>query len=100
MRADGTFEFDLNNENEYLLVIQGEDFFRIEQNFKLDGDTSINLQTNSLKYNKWKFSSLEFDNNSSQIKPEMEGDLDKVVDFLVDHPSILLVIFCYLLLHM
>ncbi|ABG60234.1 OmpA family protein [Cytophaga hutchinsonii] len=92
MREDGTFEFDLNNENDYLLVIQGDDFFRIEHNFKLDGDTVINLKTNSIKYNKWKFTSLEFDNNSSKILPEMEGDLDKVVDFLVDHPQIKLVI--------
>lgn len=92
MREDGSFEFDLNNENDYLLVIQGDDFFRIEHNFKLEGDTTINLKTNSIKYNKWKFTSLEFDNNSSQILPEMEGDLDKVVDFLVDHPQIKLVI--------
>ncbi len=92
MREDGTFEFDLNNENDYLLVIQGDDFFRIEHNFKLDGDTVINLKTNSIKYNKWKFTSLEFDNNSSEILPEMEGDLDKVVDFLVDHPQIKLII--------
>ena len=92
MREDGTFEFDLNNQNEYLLVIQGDDFFRIEHNFKLEGDTVINLQTNSIKYNKWKFTSLEFNNNSSQILPEMEVDLDKVVDFLVDHPEIKLII--------
>ena len=92
MREDGTFEFDLNNDNDYLLVIQGDDFFRIEHTFKLDGDTTINIQTNSIKYNKWKFTSLEFENNSSQILPEMYGDLDKVVDFLVDHPNIKLVI--------
>lgn len=92
MREDGTFEFDLNNENDYLLVIQGDDFFRIEHTFKLDGDTTINIQTNSIKYNKWKFTSLEFNNNSSEILPEMETDLNKVVDFLVDHPDIRLVI--------
>jgi len=44
------------------------------------------LTTNSIKYNKWKFASLEFDNNSSNIKPEMETDLNKVVDFMLDHP--------------
>jgi len=92
MREDGSFEFDLNNNNDYLLVIQGDDFFRIEHNFKLDGDTTINIQTNSIKYNKWKFTSLEFENNSAKILPEMEGDLNKVVDFLVDHPSIKLII--------
>jgi outer membrane protein OmpA-like peptidoglycan-associated protein len=82
----------LNNKNEYLLVIQGDDFFRIEHNFKLESDTTINLKTNSIKYNKWKFTSLEFNNNSSEILPEMETDLDKVVDFLVDHPQIKLII--------
>jgi hypothetical protein len=92
MREDGSFEFDLNNENEYLLVIQGDDFFRIEHNFTLEKDTVINLQTNSIKYNKWKFTSLEFENNSAKILPEMEIDLNKVVDFLVDHPQITLII--------
>jgi hypothetical protein len=86
MRPDGTFAFDLVPENEYLLVIQGDDFFRVEHQFKLNGDTAINLKTNSIKYNKWKFASLEFDNNSSNIKAEMETDLNKVVDFMLDHP--------------
>ncbi len=86
MREDGSFEFDLIPENEYLLVIQGDDFFRVEEQFQLNGDTTINLKTNSIKYNKWKFNSLEFDNNSSLIKPEMENDLNKVVDFMLDHP--------------
>lgn len=88
MRDDGTFEFDLNNDNEYLLVIQGEDFFRIEHRLQLNSDTTIDLKTNSLKYNKWRFQTLEFDNNSSVIKTEMEVDLDKVVNFMVDHPYI------------
>lgn len=92
MREDGTFEFDLNNDNDYLLVIQGDDFFRIEHTFKLDGDTTINIQTNSIKYNKWKFTSLEFENNSSMILPEMYADLNKVVNFLIDHPNIKLII--------
>jgi hypothetical protein len=86
IRPDGSFEFDLIPENEYLLVIQGDDFFRVEHQFQLTGDTTINLQTNSIKYNKWKFNSLEFENNSSKIKSEMEEDLNKVVDFMLDHP--------------
>ncbi len=86
MNPDGSFQFELIPENDYLLVVQGDDFFRVEQQFHLTGDTSIALKTNSIKYNKWKFNSLEFDNNSSLIKPEMEHDLDKVVDFMLDHP--------------
>ncbi|MFN6945781.1 MAG: OmpA family protein [Cytophagaceae bacterium] len=84
---DGSFEFDLINQNEYLLVIQGDDFFRIEEKFYLDGDTHFDIETPSIKYNRWKFASLEFEPGSANILPFMEADLDKVVDFMVDHPT-------------
>ena len=87
MREDGSYEFDLIDDNDYLLVIQGDDFFRIEEKLHLDGDTSINLKTKSIKYNKWKFDHLEFSNGQAEILPEMEEDLDKVVNFMVDHPN-------------
>jgi hypothetical protein len=87
MRPDGTYEFDLINENDYLLVIQGDDFFRIEEKFHLHGDTTIDLKTPSLRYNKWRFQTLEFEPGSSDILPEMSVDLDKVVSFLIDHPT-------------
>lgn len=87
MRDDGTYEFDLIDQNEYLLVIQGEDFFRVEEKFRLDGDTTINLEAPSIKYNKFKFQTLEFEQGKSDILPEMEADLDKVVSFLADHPT-------------
>lgn len=87
LKEDGSYEFDLVNKNNYLLVIQGDDFFRVEHNFYLDGDTTINVETPSIKYNRWKFASLEFDNGSAKIKPEMEADLDKLVDFLLTHPD-------------
>ncbi len=90
IRDDGTYEFDLINNNEYLLVIQGDDFFRIEEKLHVSGDTTINLKTPAIKYNKWRFSRLEFDENKAEIKTDMEHDLDKIVDFLVDHPSLLL----------
>jgi hypothetical protein len=86
MHEDGTFEFDLIPENQYLLVISGDDFFRVEERFRLSADTSVSLQTTSIKYNRWKFQSLEFDNNSAEMKTEMEEDLNKVVDFMLDHP--------------
>jgi hypothetical protein len=87
IRPDGTYEFDLIDNNDYLLVIQGEDFFRIEEKFHLDGDTTMNMETPSLKYNKWRFNTLEFENGKADILPEMEIDLDKVLNFLVDHPT-------------
>jgi hypothetical protein len=86
IRPDGTYEFDLIDDNDYLLVIQGDDFFRIEEKFHLDGDTSIDKEAPSIKYNKWKFNTLEFQNGKADILAEMEPDLDKVVNFMVDHP--------------
>jgi hypothetical protein len=87
IKPDGTYEFDLIDNNDYLLVIQGEDFFRIEEKFRLNGDTTVNMETPSLKYNKWRFNTLEFENGRADILPEMQVDLDKVVNFLVDHPT-------------
>ncbi|MFN3403676.1 MAG: OmpA family protein [Cytophagaceae bacterium] len=88
MRPDGSFEFDLIDENDYLLVIQGEEFFRVEHKFTLTGDTSIHLETPAIKYNKWKFTSIEFEGGKANIRPEMENDLDKIVSFLLDNPNL------------
>ncbi len=87
MRTDGSFDFSLINDKKYLLVIQGEDFFRIEKQFELHGDTVFNLQTNSLALMKLQFKSVEFANNSDKIRPQMEEDLNKLVSFLIDNPS-------------
>ena len=87
LKEDGSYEFDLIDKNNYLLVIQGDDFFRIEERFFLDGDTSFDIQTPSINYNRWKFASLEFENGSAEILQEMHTDLDKLVNFLVDHPT-------------
>ncbi len=87
MRSDGSFDFSLINDKKYLLVIQGEDFFRVERQFELNGDTTFNLQTNSLALMKLQFKSIEFANNSDKIRPQMEEDLNKLVSFLIDNPS-------------
>lgn len=87
MREDGSYEFDLIDDNDYLLVIQGDDFFRIEEKIHLHGDTSLNMETPSIKYNRFEFQTLEFEQGSSNILPEMEPDLNKVVSFMVDHPT-------------
>lgn len=86
IRDDGSYEFDLIKNNDYLLVLQGDDFFRIEEKLHLTNDTTLNQTTPSIKYNKWEFQTLEFEGNKAEIKKEMEKDLDKVVDFLIDHP--------------
>jgi len=86
LRPDGTFQFDLINNNNYLLVIQGDDYFRIEEIFYLDGNTEIHRTVEPLT-SKLKFESIEFENGKAVILPEMYGDLDKIIDFLLDNPD-------------
>ncbi len=87
VRGDGTFEFDLINDKDYLLVIQGDDFFRIEKLFHLDGDTTIHNEATMIRNKKLKFTSIVFENGKADILPEMEEDLQKVVDFMIDNPK-------------
>ncbi|HYF67569.1 MAG TPA: OmpA family protein [Ohtaekwangia sp.] len=87
LRDDGSFDFSLINKRNYLLIIQGEDFFRIEEIFFLDGDTEINLETEPIE-SKIAFQSLEFENGKSEILPAMHKDLDKLANFMLDHPKI------------
>lgn len=92
LRPDGSFEFDLIDKSKYLLIIQGEDFFRVEQEVSLNGDTVMHMKTPSIDFKKLEFSSLEFDQASSAITPAMYRDLDRVVNYLLDNPTISLVI--------
>lgn len=85
-RPDGTFEFDLINERNYLLVIQGDDVFRLEEFFFLDGEQTFEGVVERIS-SKIQFKSVEFENGKSDILPDMYGDLQKVIDFLIDHPA-------------
>ena len=86
LSPNGTFEFQLINQRNYLLIIQGDEFFRIEELFYLDGDMEINKFTESIS-SKLKFETIEFDNNSAELKPTMYADLDKLANFLLDNPD-------------
>lgn len=86
LREDGSFDFDLINKRNYLLIIQGEDFFRIEELFFMDGDTEMHRETDPIE-SKIAFSSLEFENGKADILPAMHADLDKLANFLIDHPD-------------
>ena len=86
LRPNGTFQFDLINNSNYLLIIQGDEYFRIEEIFFLDGDTEIHRTAQPLA-SKLKFESVEFENGKADILPEMYGDLDKIIDFLLDNPD-------------
>ncbi len=86
LRPDGTFEFQLINNNNYLLIIQGEEFFRIEELFFLEEDMQLNRFTEPIS-SKLKFSSLEFEEGKAELTTPMYGDLDKLSDFLLDNPD-------------
>ena len=86
LKPDGSFEFDLINNRNYLLVIQGDEFFRIEEMFYLDGPTRLDKVTEPIA-SRVKFASIEFDNGASQLKTEMYGDLNKIINFLYDNPD-------------
>jgi outer membrane protein OmpA-like peptidoglycan-associated protein len=87
LREDGSFDFSLINKRNYLLIIQGDDFFRIEELFYLDGDKTLNLETDPIE-SKMAFKSLEFENGKADILPAMHTDLDKIANFLIDHPKL------------
>jgi len=86
LKQDGSFEFDLINQRNYLLVLQGDDFFRIEEVFYLDGPMELKTVTHPLA-SRMKFESIEFDVGKAELKTEMYADLNKVVNFLYDNPE-------------
>jgi outer membrane protein OmpA-like peptidoglycan-associated protein len=87
LREDGTFDFSLINKRNYLLIIQGDEYFRIEEIFFLDGAREINKIAEPIE-SKIAFSSLEFENGKANILEAMHGDLNKLGNFLLDHPSL------------
>jgi outer membrane protein OmpA-like peptidoglycan-associated protein len=86
LRPNGTFEFELINNNNYLIIVQGESYFRLAEIFKLEDDTQISASVKPLS-TKIKFESIVFGNGESTLTPEMYDDLDKIVDFLLDNPD-------------
>ncbi|MEO1051958.1 MAG: OmpA family protein [Bacteroidota bacterium] len=86
LRPDGSFEFDLINKRNYLLIIQGDEFFRVEELFYLDGELVLDRTTDHIS-SRLQFQSIQFNNAESEISEEMHNDLDKLVDFLLDNPD-------------
>lgn len=87
LREDGTFDFSLINKRNYLLIIQGDEYFRIEELFFLDGAMEINKMAEPIE-SKIEFKSLEFENGKADILFSMHDDLKKLADFLIDHPDL------------
>ena len=86
LRPDGSYEFKLINNNNYLVVVQGENFFRIEELVHLDTDTQLSTQVEPIS-TKIKFESIVFENGEAKLASGMYEDLDKVADFLLDNPK-------------
>ncbi|WHZ07886.1 MAG: Outer membrane lipoprotein omp16 precursor [Cytophagales bacterium] len=86
LREDGTYDFQLINKRNYLLIIQGDDFFRIEQLFYMDGHVKKTITAEPIE-SKIAFKSLEFENGKADILKEMHSDLAKLGNFLIDHPN-------------
>jgi outer membrane protein OmpA-like peptidoglycan-associated protein len=86
LQPDGSFEFQLIDQRNYLLVIQGDDFFRIEEAFFLDGPLDLRKVTEPLAA-RVKFESIQFDKEKAELKSSMYADLNKIVNFLYDNPE-------------
>ena len=86
LREDGSFDFDLIDNRRYLLVIEGDNFFRIEEIFFLQGNTEAKIPVQSVK-GKITFESINFEIGSSKILPSMENNLHLITNFLLSHPN-------------
>ena len=85
-REDGSFDFDLIDQRNYLLIVQGDEFFRIEEIFFLNGDLEMNEVTEPID-RKIEFKSIEFESGRSEILETMKEDLAKVGQFMLDNPE-------------
>ena len=88
IRPDGTFDFELIEGSHYAMLIQSNDFFSVEKQFALKGDTVMTLLTNSIDYKlPLIFKNIEFEPGKASILSSMHGTLDRISLFLVDHPT-------------
>jgi flagellar motor protein MotB len=86
IRDDGSFEFELIDKRNYLLIIEGDNFFRIEELFYLDGDMERDYEAHTV-HKTITFEAIDFAPNSAKLEPEMENNLHLVIDFLVTWPQ-------------
>jgi flagellar motor protein MotB len=88
LRDDGSFDFDLIDQNRYMMIIQSPDYFSIEKEFNLQQDTIFKIMTTVIDYSlPLIFRNIEFDEKMATIKPSMEGILNRIVVFMADHPT-------------
>lgn len=70
LRPDGSYEFRLINNNNYLVIVQGENFFRIEELIHLDSDTQLTTSIEPIS-TKIKFESIVFGNAEAKLTDAM-----------------------------
>ncbi|WP_234462358.1 OmpA family protein [Adhaeribacter terrigena] len=88
IRPDGTFDFDLIDNTRYTMLIQSPDFFSVEKTFDLATDTVFQIMTTMIDHSlPLIFKNIEFDGGKWDIKKDMEPILDRIVLYLVDHPT-------------
>ncbi|OFY71550.1 MAG: hypothetical protein A3G23_04715 [Bacteroidetes bacterium RIFCSPLOWO2_12_FULL_37_12] len=88
LRSDGSFSFNLINKAKYKILIQGDDFFSVEKEIMVDGDTIIALLSKIVDVDKpIVFQAIDFKVNSSDISPEMIQSLYYIMTFLLDNPT-------------
>ena len=88
IRPDGTFDFELMEGSHYAMLIQSPEFFSVEKQFALKGDTVMTLLTNSINYKlPLIFKNLEFEQGKANVLASMSPTLDRIAVFLVDHPT-------------
>lgn len=85
IRDDGSFEFALIKNREYLVIIEGDNFFNMNELFYLEKDTSVEFD--AVPINNIVFNSIDFESGSSELLPEMENNLHLVIDFLTSRPG-------------
>ena len=88
IRPDGTFDFELMEGSHYAMLIQSPEFFSVEKQFALKGDTVMTLLTTSINYKlPLIFKNLEFEQGKANVLASMSPTLDRIAVFLVDHPT-------------
>ena len=85
----GSFSFHLIDNRNYLLVIQGDNFLRIEELFYLSGDTELTREVTPVS-RKIAFKSIEFGTGESALTQSMKRDLGRLVDFLGEQENYVL----------
>lgn len=83
----GYFEFDLINNKRYEIYIQGETFLTVHDDIVLGGDTTYTTIVKSFESGKpMVFQTLEFEENSYDLRNTTEPRLDYMAGFLKKYP--------------